>query len=274
MQSDTLQLPLVLAIGGHDPSGGAGIQADLEAVAAQGLHALTLITCLTSQDSCNLRSLHPVSPDLLTRQAALLLADSPIAAFKIGLLGSAEIARSVAEIVAGNPHIPVVFDPVLAAGGGTDLAGDDLLATIRNRLLPLCHLITPNIPEAQRLSERPGEADPDACAHRLIELGARAVLITGTHDPQQAATITHRLYRPDLPLLSSEWPRLNGDYHGSGCTLAASIAAGLASGKPLDQAVGQALEYTWESLRQAFRSGQCQLTPDRLYRLARGRGSA
>ncbi len=272
MRSDTPQLPRVLAIGGHDPSGGAGIQADIEAVAAQGAHALTLITCLTEQDSCNVRSLHPVPPDLLVRQAALLASDSPIGAIKIGLLGSAVIARSVAEILAGNPGIPVVLDPVLAAGGGSDLAGEELLEQIRTRLLPRCDLITPNIPEAQRLSGLTEEADPDACAQRLLGLGARAVLITGTHDPALADTLTHRLYRPGQPVIASEWPRLPGDYHGSGCTLAAAIAAGMARGKPLAEAVDQALEFTWQSLRRGFRSGRCQLTPDRLFRLGREPG--
>ncbi len=270
MLSKTHQLPLVLAIGGHDPSGGAGIQADLEAVAAQGLHAVSLITCLTEQDSCNVRSLHPVSPDLLARQAALLMEDSRIAAFKIGLLGSADIVEPVVELLAENPDIPVVFDPVLAAGGGSDLAGRDLLEQVRSRLLPRCDLITPNIPEAVRLSGLQGGADPGACARRLLELGARAVLITGTHDPEQAATITHHLYRAGAPTLTSEWPRLKGEYHGSGCTLAAAIAAGMARGEPLDRAVGEALEYTWQSLSQAFRSGRCQLTPDRLFRPGRG----
>ncbi len=265
-------LPIVLAIGGHDPSGGAGIQADIEAVACNGAHALTLVTCLTLQDSCNVREVHPVAPDLLREQAQLLLADSPVAAIKIGLLGSPQIAVTVAGLLRELPDIPCVFDPVLAAGGGHDLAGSELLACVRQELLPLCHLLTPNIPEAVRLSGLTADASPEACAERLLSAGCGAVLITGTHDADSGERVIHRLFRPQQAVVSSEWPRLPGEYHGSGCTLAAAIAAGLAAGSPLQQATEQGLDYTWQSLRRGFRSGRCQQTPDRLHRLGRGEG--
>jgi hydroxymethylpyrimidine/phosphomethylpyrimidine kinase len=267
MQSELNSHPVVLAIGGHDPSGGAGIQADIEALAANGVHTLSLITCLTLQDSCNVQAVQPVGPALLARQAELLLADSAVDAIKIGLLGNREIATRVADLLQAHPGIPVVLDPVLAAGGGSDLAGAALLQSLRERLLPHCDLITPNIPEALRLSGLDADAPAPVCAERLLDLGANAVLITGTHEAVPAAEITHRLYRPGTPTLSLASPRLPGEYHGSGCTLAAAITARLAQGESLEQAVEKALDFTWQTLRHAFHSGRCQATPNRLYRL-------
>ncbi len=267
MQGNIPSRPVVLAIGGHDPSGGAGLQADIEAVAAQGVHALTLITCLTEQDSCNVQALHPIAPELLSRQAALLQADSPLDAIKIGLLGSRETSEAVTDLIRAHPAIPVILDPVLAAGGGSDLAGEELLLSLRGSLLPLCDLITPNIPEAIRLSGLESDASPQDCADQLLALGAKAVLITGTHDSAAADTITHRLFRPGMAPLSSSWQRLPGEYHGSGCTLTSAIAARLALGEPLEKAVQQALEFSWQALRHAFRSGRCQATPNRMFQL-------
>ncbi len=271
MRVQTTSLPLVLAIGGHDPSGGAGIQADIEAIGANGAHAVTLITCLTEQNSCNVQALHPVEPQLLSRQAELLLADSPADAIKIGLLGSLEAVDFVAALIQSHPGIPVVLDPVLTAGGGSKLAGTTLQQSMREQLLPQCDLITPNIPEAISLSGLDSDATPEDCANRLLGLGAGAVLITGTHEPTQANEITHRLYRTGVPIITSQCQRLPGEYHGSGCTLAAAVAARLASGTPMEQAVASALDFTWQSLRYAFQSGRCQATPHRLYRLDRSR---
>lgn len=269
MPFETTTLPVVLAIGGHDPSGGAGIQADIESIAANGAHAASLLTCLTVQDSCNVQALHPVAPELLIRQAELLLADCRISAIKIGLLGSPGAATAVSGLLRAHPHIPVVLDPVLAAGGGSDLAGSELLQRLREELLSRCDLITPNIPEAVSLSGLDDSARLDDCGRRLLELGARAVLLTGTHESTEEQRITHRFYRPQLPIARSHWQRLPGEYHGSGCTLAATIAARLALGDALEQAVESALDFSWRSLRHAYRSGRCQLTPDRLFRLHR-----
>jgi hydroxymethylpyrimidine/phosphomethylpyrimidine kinase len=273
MCSESNSLPVVLAIGGHDPSGGAGIQADIEALAANGAHAVTLITCLTLQDSCNIHELHPVKPELLHRQAELLLADTTPSAIKIGLLGNADIASVVAGLLRNQPNIPVILDPILAAGGGADLAASDLLRTLREELLPRCDLITPNIPEAIRLSGLETEAALQACARHLLKLGPRAVLITGTHDPQAADEINHHLFSAEDKIKTTRNPRLPGEYHGSGCTLAAAITAYLARGLSLEQAVNRGLDFTWQSLRHAFHSGRCQATPDRLFHLFRLSGN-
>lgn len=269
MQYEAHSPPVVLAIGGQDPSGGAGIQADIEAVAANGAHAATLVTCLTVQNSCDVYRLHPVAPELFTQQADRLLADIPVRAIKIGLLGSPEIAEAVSCLLQAHPRIPLVIDPVLAAGGGSELAGTELLQRLRDELLPRSELVTPNIPEALRLSGLDNDAHPDECAKPLLGLGAGAILITGTHAPGEASRITHRLYRPERPPRISQWPRLPGEYHGSGCTLAAAIAARLAGGEPLEQAVDTALAYTWHTLHRGFRNGRCQATPDRFFRIGR-----
>ena len=220
-----------------------------------------------------MQALHPVAPELFRQQAELLLADSPVAAIKVGLLGSPQIAASLAGLLRELPQIPLVLDPVLAAGGGSDLADAELLRCLREELLPRCQLVTPNIPEAIRLSGLSAEASPQACADRLLATGCEAVLTTGTHDASSRDRVIHRLFQPSQPIFSSDWPRLPGDYHGSGCTLAAAIAAGLAAGKPLQPAVEQALAYTWQSLSQGFQSGRCQATPDRLHRLQRGQAA-
>lgn len=269
MQDDTSTLPLVLAIGGHDPSGGAGIQADIEAVAANGAHAVTIATCLTVQDSCDVRALHPVAPEIILAQADTLLGDCSVSVIKIGLLGSPAAAVAVAGLLERHPGLPVILDPVLAAGGGSSLAGETLLRTMRDQLLPRCALITPNTHEAARLSGIAGEILMEDHAGRLLQSGAGSVLITGTHDPVQGAEITHRLYRPGLPSLASAWQRLPGEYHGSGCTLASAIAARMALGESLESAVLHGLRYSWLSLVHAFRPGRCQSLPDRLFRLSR-----
>ena len=127
---------MVLCLSGHDPSGGAGIQADIESIGAQGCHPAAIITCLTEQNTSNARKIHPISADLLRNQLDLLQMDYEIAAIKIGLLGSTETAEAVSRIVSDHPHLPIVLDPVLAAGGGTDFTSPQLLALIREKLLP------------------------------------------------------------------------------------------------------------------------------------------
>lgn len=268
MHDDSSSLPLVLAIGGHDPGGGAGIQADIEAIAANGAHAASAITCLTVQDSCDVRALHPVSPDIIAAQVEAVFGDCPVCAIKIGLLGSPQAAEAVIELLQNHRGLPVVLDPVLAAGGGSRLAGEELVRLIRGDLLPLCDLITPNTQEAARLCESDDTSLDDQAGH-LLTLGAGSVLITGTHDPAGRSEITHRLYRTGTPPLTSTCQRLPGSYHGSGCTLAAAIAARLALGEALEPAVRHGLDYSWLSLVHGFRPGHCQSLPDRLFRLSR-----
>ena len=258
--------PLVLVFAASDPTAGAGIQADLLTLASLGCHPLTAVTALTVQDTVGVDSVHPVAAELLERQARAVLEDMQVAAFKIGVLGSVENVVAVAEILSDYPDVPLVFDPVLTSGRGDDLSGEEVISAMRELLLPQTTLLTPNAPEARRLAELPDdESEPDSeeCARRLIELGAQYVLITGTHE--STPDVVNTLYGSDGVLRRDRWERLPGSYHGSGCTLASAIAACLAGGAGIEDAVRDAQDYTWQTLANGFRPGMGQFIPDRFF---------
>jgi hydroxymethylpyrimidine/phosphomethylpyrimidine kinase len=251
--------PVVLSLSGHDPTGGAGIAADIETLGRLGCYPCTVVTALTVQDTSNVVRLLPQQPADFLEQARTVLRDLPVAAVKIGLLGSAELAGAVAELLLGEAAgLPVVLDPILAAGGGRNLSNEDLIQAIRERLLPLATVATPNIPEARRLA---GLEDADSAARALLALGCPNVLLTGAH--ADAAEVVNRLYSA-AGVEALAWPRLPGDYHGSGCTLAAAVAAGLAQRLPVGTAVAAAQEFTWNALDRAFALGGGQKLPNRL----------
>lgn len=259
-------LPQVLVFAASDPSSGAGIQADLLTLASLGCHPLTAITALTVQDTTGVQSVHPVAAELLEQQARTVLEDMPVHAFKIGVLGSVENVVAVAEILSDYPEIPLIFDPVLASGRGDELSGEEIIAAMRELLLPQTTLLTPNAPEARRLAESDeDEEEPsiEVCAKRLIEMGAQYVLITGTHE--NTAQVINTLYGPDGVIRRDEWERLPGSYHGSGCTLASAIAGCLAGGASIEDAVRDAQDYTWQTLKNGFRGGMGQFIPDRFF---------
>ncbi len=267
-QSSRNDTAIVLCISGHDPSGGAGIQADIETIHSLGGHAASLITCHTVQDSTGLQELLPVDTPLLRRQAALLLADLPIAAIKLGALGSAAVAAVARDVIhqarRANPGLPVVIDPVVAASAGTasQFCDAQTLASIREQLLPLASLATPNLAELEVLSGINGDSKSAALA--LLEQGCHALLVTGSDSPAPStAPVVHRLYTTDHPAQSFSCERLNGQYHGSGCTLAAALALFLAQGLELSAAVEQSLEYCWQSLARGRQLGRGQCFPDR-----------
>lgn len=258
--------PLVLVFAASDPSCGAGIQADLLTLASLGCHPLTALTALTVQDTVGVESVHPVDPDLLERQARALLEDMPVAAFKIGVLGSVENVTRIAEIVSDYPDVPLVLDPVLSSGRGDALADEEMISAIQELLLPQTTILTPNFPEARRLVEEDddeGEPDADYCARRLTEWGAQFVLITGTHD--NTPQVINSLYGESGLIRRDRWERLAGSFHGSGCTLASAVAARLASGAEIEEAVRDAQEYTWHTLASGFPAGMGQFIPDRLF---------
>lgn len=259
-------LPQVLVFAASDPSSGAGIQADLLTLASLGCHPLTALTALTVQDTTGVQSVHPVAAELLEQQARTVLEDMPVHAFKIGVLGSVENVVAVAEILSDYPEIPLIFDPVLASGRGDELSGEEIIAAMRELLLPQTTLLTPNAPEARRLAESDeDEEEPsiEVCAKRLIEMGAQYVLITGTHE--NTAQVINTLYGPDGVIRRDEWERLPGSYHGSGCTLASAIAGCLAGGASIEDAVRDAQDYTWQTLKNGFRGGMGQFIPDRFF---------
>lgn len=239
--------PVVLCFSGLDPSGGAGLQADIESVAALGGLAAVVCTALTVQDSQRVYGFEPVSPELIRRQAAAVLADLPVKAIKLGMLGNGAITAVVAEVLAAHPQIPVVLDPVLVANSGGSLASDDLAQGLL-RLLPLATVITPNTVEARRLAEAD---DLEAAVAGLARLGARHTLLKGGHEP--GPLLLNRLYRGDTEIYRSETPRLAGEFHGSGCTMASALAAGLAAGLGLEAAVKQAEAFLAGALAAADR---------------------
>ena len=259
--------PLVMSFAATDPSGGAGLSADLLTIASMGCHPLTVVTAVTVQDTSGVDGILPIDSEWLVDQARAMLEDVPVAAFKIGLLGSVENIAVMAEILSDYPDIPLVLDPVLASGRGDELANEDMLDAMRELLIPQANIITPNSMEARRLAldEENEEDDPalDECAKRLLNMGCGYVLVTGTHE--QTSKVINTLYSDNGIVTSDSWARLSGIYHGSGCTLSSAIAALLAQGVDMSEAVKEAQEYTWQTLQAGFRPGMGQHIPDRLF---------
>ena len=254
--------PAVLFLSGHDPGGGAGVQADLETAAALGGHGLSLITAHTVQDTRDVAAVRPSDLALLREQAAVLLADVPVKAIKVGLLGAAEQVPLVVELIE-RTGVPAVVDPVLRAGGGKDLASAALVEALK-RALPREHVLTPNAAEARRLV--PEARDLDAAGAALVALGARHVLITGGDEPANASdgAVINRWYRHDGASRAFSWPRLPGPFHGAGCTLAAAIATLLAQGLAIGAALADAQAFTHRALERAFAVGRGRRIPGRL----------
>lgn len=236
--------------------------ADAEAVRAAGAFALTVVTALTDQDTRGLRALYPQPAEQVEAQCRALLEDGRPKVLKIGLIGSSRVARMLGALIDENPQLPVVLDPVLASGAGQAVVDAALLNQLRTHLVRRATLVTPNLPEARTLADA---RESDRCARRLLEIGARWVLITGTHD--DTGEVTNRLYAADGAVKAWSWTRLPGEYHGSGCTLASAIAARLAIGQGMDDAVSSAQDYTWACLSRPLRTGLGQLTPNRLFDL-------
>jgi hydroxymethylpyrimidine/phosphomethylpyrimidine kinase len=257
--------PLVLTFAASDPSGGAGMQADLLTLASMGCHPLSVITAITVQDSLGVEGVLAIDADWVADQARCLLEDMPIDAFKIGVLGSVENIAAIAEIVSDYPDVPLILDPILASGRGDELASDEMTHALRELLLPQTTILTPNSLEARRLAESDDDEERplDACAARLIETGCEYVLVTGTHE--NTPQVVNTLYGKSGVVRTDSWPRLPGTFHGSGCTLASAIAAMLANGLDLPEAVREAQEYTWQTLKKAYRPGMGQFLPDRLF---------
>jgi len=259
--------PIVLAFAGSDPSGGAGLQGDLLTLAAMGCHPLSVVTAITAQDTVGVGAVQPIGADWVAEQARLVLADMPVGAFKIGMVATVENAAAIAAVVRAHPAVPVVLDPVLASGRGDPLATDDMAAALPELLVPLATVVTPNSLEVRRLAAFPGERTDalplERCALRLAGLGAKFVLVTGTHEP--TPEVVNALYDSQGVVSTDRWDRLPGQYHGSGCTLASAIAAGLAHGLAVAEAVRAAQRFTWQTLMRAFRPGAGQAIPDRLF---------
>lgn len=259
--TDTPTLPVVMTFAGTDPSGGAGMQADIETLSSMGCHVTPVVTAVTVQDTQQLFHFQPVDGALVIEQARAALEDIPVSAFKIGMIGSAENAEAIQSILLDYPDVPVVLDPLITAGGGGSLADDELIDAMINLLFPLATVLTPNSEEARAFAP---EADTlDACAQELLELGSKYILITGTHE--STPNVINNLYSESQLVESYTWDRLAGMFHGSGCTLAAAIAGLLSQGLPPTTAILEAQEYTWEALNNSYRVGMGQNIPNRLF---------
>lgn len=256
-----------MSLAATDPSGGAGLQADILTISSMGCHPLSVVTAVTVQDTSGVEDVLPIDPEWVVDQARAMLEDVPVAAFKIGMLGSVENIAAIAEILADYPDIPLVLDPVLSSGRGDELADEDMLDAMRELLIPQSTIITPNSIEARRLAMNEDDENDDPgleeCAKRLLRMGCEYVLITGAHE--QTSKVINTLYGERGVLRSDSWARLPGIYHGSGCTLASAIAALLAQGVEVEEAVKEAQEYTWQALNAGFRPGMGQHIPDRLF---------
>lgn len=249
--------PIILCFSGHDASGGAGIQADIETIASLGAHPCTIITALSVQNTVEVTSVHPVDGNTMQKAVDCLLNDITPDAFKIGLIGSLEALHIIVATLKKYPEIPVILDPVLASGSGqTAFAEDELVQSIINELLPLTTVITPNTPELSKLTN---SDEPS----RLNQMGCDYVLITGTHaDTEQVHNELHFNERL-LDVMSVD--RLDGMYHGSGCTLASAIAAIMAFGLDPLHACKEAVDFTYASLQTSYDIGEGQSIPNRLF---------
>lgn len=249
--------PAVLVVAGHDPAG-AGIQADIETIAALGCRAATLITCLTTQSSRGVRSVYPTPGYLLLEQAACLLSDiAPPMACKIGLIPNEDSLDAVLEILNLLPAgTPVIVDPVLGATGGGRLSESSMPGSLATRLLPRATLATPNTGEFRRLTGM--ASDPDV----ITQIASEWCLIKAADEPGD--TIVHRLYQHGCLFAAYHWPKIEGVFHGSGCTLASAISAFIARGESLATAVAHGLDYTWRALAMSpIDPGGVQLLPGR-----------
>ncbi len=253
--------PVVMCFSGLDPSGGAGIQADIETLASIGCHCAPIITLLTAQNTIDIQDTRPVPGDFIAQQALTVLQDMPVSAFKIGLLGNLDSINSIFNVVSRYPDIPLIWDPVITSGGGTTLLTQQLMQTALKKLGPLTDVITPNSSEARLLFQ--SSASLAECAQYLMQQGCHYVLITGTHE--DTPRVLNRLWGDGQALLNCQWDRLPETYHGSGCTLASALAGYLTKGLDVLSAAREAQAFTWKALRNGYQLGKGQRLPQRFF---------
>lgn len=258
--------PNVLIMSASDPTSGAGMQADIQTVSSLGCHPLSVLTGLTVQDTKGVHHVSPVKSQLFAAQAQTILGDSKVDLIKCGMLSSEENIRVLANLLNEYPNIPVVLDPIMASGRGDELTSESMRQLMIELILPRVTLLTPNIMEARqlvKLDDQVKEISIDEAAKRLLASGCENVLITGTHDATD--DVVNSLYLSDGETESYAWKRLPHEYHGSGCTLASAIAAYVAQGLSLKQAVEEGQDFTWHTLDSAIQTGQGQRIPNRFF---------
>ncbi len=250
--------PRLLTIAGSDSGGGAGIQADLKTFAAHGAYGMSVVTAVTAQNTIGVTAVHEVPPEIVAAQIDAVLGDIGADAIKIGMVASAPIARAVADRLRAHRGLPVVLDPVMVAQSGDALLRDDAVAALRDELLPLATVVTPNLPEAERLTGRPLRDEAErASAARALAASGPAALVKGGHDASAPLIVDllwhdgelHRFAHPRIPTPST---------HGTGCTLSSAIAARLARGEAVPRAVAGAISYLQRALAAAYPIGRGQ----------------
>ena len=259
--------PKVMTFSATDPTGGAGLQADILTISSLGCYPVSIVTGFTVQDTIGVNKLIPIDSELVNEQARLILEDMEVEIFKLGLLGSKENIATIAEIISDYPDIPLIIDPILASGRGDAFSDIDTRTMMMELLFSESLLITPNSLEARQLvsdEEEPLNLAIDACADRFKKMGCENILITGTHDNTE--NVINTLYNSSNQIIPYHWDRLPGSYHGSGCTLTAAISAYYALGLSIDEAVEEAQHFTWQTLKNSFKPGMGQLIPNRFFR--------
>jgi len=257
--------PVVLSVAGFDPSAGAGIAADLKTFAAHNCYGVAAISALTVQNSQGVAAVHPVDPQVLRESIRCLLADGKVRAIKIGMLSNLATAEVVRELLESTPGLPTVLDPVVTSSNGVQLLDGPGLDFLRRELIPRVSVLTPNLDEAAALTDLAVDnlESMKASARKLVEMGARAVVVTGGHLEKAI----------DVLLDGAEMESFVGDRirpdntHGTGCTFSSAVAANLALGRQLRDAVVLAKAYVAEAIRKAYPVGPGRLPLNHLYRL-------
>ena len=253
--------PLVLAISAHDPTGGAGSQADMESIIANRCQPISVISALTEQSLAQgVISITPQSPENFHNQLQSVTKEYSVSAVKIGVLPSKEHINSVIQILVPL-KLPIVLDPVIKASSGFDFNSDEINRQIMNDLAPVCYCMTPNLDEAKILSDRNNLSE---AAEVLIQSGCKNILITTSKKTDKY--LEHTLYS-DTGEFTFQYPNLPGEYHGSGCTLSSAIAAQITLTDNIKQAMKNALDYTWETLDQAYIQKNNVYLPNRLFNI-------
>jgi hydroxymethylpyrimidine/phosphomethylpyrimidine kinase len=241
----------VLIIAGSDSGGGAGIQADIKTVTALGGFAMTAVTALTAQNTLGVHGVMPVPEEFIAQQIEVVLQDIGADVIKTGMLHSTKVIETVLAALETYPDIPLVVDPVMVAKGGASLLLDEAVRTLREKLLPRAHLLTPNIPEAHALTGIQIVTDDDRqkAGDMLLSMGAQAVLLKGGH--LEGPEVEDWLVTPQETLRFTSARIDSRHTHGTGCTLASAIATGIAQGIALPEAVRRARDYVWQAITQA-----------------------
>ena len=249
-----------------DPSGGAGLQADILTIASLGCHPISITTGFTVQDTVGVNKLVSVDSAIVNDQARFILEDMKVSVFKLGLLGSKENIVTIAKIIADYPDIPLIIDPVLASGRGDKFLDFDSISLMVELLFPKALLVTPNTLEARRLVSYKKDLRKlsiDECVKHFKDMKCQNILITGTHE--ETDNVVNTLYSSTNKIIPYHWDRLPGSYHGSGCTLTSAISAYYALGLSIGEAIEEAQYFTWQTLKSGFKPGKGQLIPNRFF---------